>query len=219
MLTTRGWVWCWSPRTCSCASTSAESSRPSSVGSDDQRRAGEPSRRPALVDRDVGQAGTQHRLVRAQQRGEAHDVGAGPVEGEQDLRVGRAEHLAHQSGSSLRPGVVAVGDGVPRVGGGDGLEDARVDARDVVGGEGVPGGEIKCGHGSTPWHGWRGDEAAGRSSRHTGRHASTSRPPAGAGDAGPARRLAGRRVAPRWRLGRTPHHRLVVDQDVPLPRL
>jgi hypothetical protein len=90
--------------------------------------------RSALVVADVGDVGADHRAVGLRERHEREDVRGGPVEDEvrRDLAAEEAGEGFPNAGG---PRVVAVGAGVAAVAGDERLQDARVDAGEVVAGE------------------------------------------------------------------------------------
>ena len=90
----------------------------------EQLDAGDPLRRAALVDVQVRGRGADDRLVGAGESVDRGDVGAGAVEDQERLGL-LAEVLAKALARGGRVVVVAVGDDVAVVGGGDRREDLR----------------------------------------------------------------------------------------------
>ena len=102
-------------------------------------------RRSALVGVDVRRLCADDRSPPGQHRQQTDDVRPGAVEHREGL-----DALPEMPGAHLlqagRVHVLAVGDLVAAVGGGDRSEHLGVHARVVVGGEAADGGVVECGH-------------------------------------------------------------------------
>jgi hypothetical protein len=90
--------------------------------------------RPRLVGGDVRPVAAHDRLGRSDEGEQRDDVGAGAVERQQRRDVA-AEQLSEGVLAPAGPRIVAVGQGVAVVGGGDGVEDGGMGAGGVVAGE------------------------------------------------------------------------------------
>jgi hypothetical protein len=95
-------------------------------------------RRAAFVGINVGILAAEHRVVRSSQRLKPEDIGAGSVEGEENVNI-RAEMFVKFLDSRTGIGVVAISHDVALVYPGKGLKDFRVHSGIVVAGKAAPG--------------------------------------------------------------------------------